>query len=117
MIAAVRVVATLVGAAILTAVAHVNIRAAGTPFCYIAISVGTGVVTASIVIGLSIDTDRARLVVALICTIVAGEAFNLIVTSERLIEQREAEQAPLRGAQEKHAKADDRVAKAQKAVD
>jgi hypothetical protein len=118
---ALRGLAILAGVAILAAVAHVNIVTTGgygTPFSYIAISVGAGVVVASTVIGAIMGTvGRKRLVAAIICAIIAGEVFNFLATAERLIKGREAEQAPLRGALEARAKAAKRVDAAKRAVD
>jgi hypothetical protein len=114
------VAALLTGAAILFAVAHVNIVSAGgygTPFSYVTMAACVGVIVASVVIGAITGTGRQGLVAAIAFTIITGEAFNLMVTSDRLIKQRDAEQAPLREAQEVRAKAQLRVTNAQYAVD
>jgi hypothetical protein len=114
-----RVLAVAVGAVILAAVMHVTVLATGgygTPHSYVTIAVTVGLGFASVFVSMAWDADRRRLAVLFVITIIAGEAFNLIATAERLIKAREAEQAPLRAGQEAYDKAAKRVADADAAV-
>src|SRR5262245_30967351 len=113
-----RGIAFFVGLALLAATAHATIIAAsgyGSPHSFITITVGAGVGISALVIG-SAWRDRPGLALWLAVAIVAGEAFGLLSTAERLIAAREAAQAPLRFAGEAHARAVKRVADANAAL-
>jgi hypothetical protein len=113
-----RRIAFFVGLALLAATAHATIVAAsgyGSPHSFITIIVAAGVGVSALVIG-SAWRDRPVLALCLAAAVVAGEAFGLLSTAERLIVAREAAQAPLRFAGEAHSKAAKRVAAANAAL-
>ena len=72
----------------------------------------TGVAIAAVVIGSAWSAGRRLLAFNLVGCIVAGEAYGLITTAERLMAAREAAQAPLQAAAKIHAMASRRVADA-----
>jgi hypothetical protein len=114
-----RILAIVAGALLLAAVAHVNVMATGgygTPQSWVTLAVAFGVACAAICSGMAWSAGRWQLAIAIVISIVAGEAYGLISTAERLIVSREAAQAPLREGQREHAKAVQRVAAAQRAV-
>jgi len=103
-----RAIAVLFGALIITAVAHVTIQATGgygTGHSWLTIAVGAGVAAGSVFSGMAWSDDRRTLATLLVLAIVAGEAYGLIATAERLIVGREAAQAPLRQLAEDRASA------------
>jgi hypothetical protein len=115
----VKILAMVVGAAILFTTAHVSILATGgygSSHAYIALGVAAGVVVASIAVGRAWGERRKPLAIFLAVTIAAGEVFALLSTAERLTAAREASQAPLRQAMEARRKLETRVAKAEAAV-
>jgi hypothetical protein len=113
-----RAVAISVGALILAAVAHVTIQSTagyGTPHSWVTLAVATGVAVASVFSGMAWTEGRQTITVLLILAIVAGEAYGLVATAERLIASREDAQAPLRRVAEDRARAQRRVDDAAKA--
>jgi hypothetical protein len=94
-----RAIAATVGALILAAAAHVTIQSTGgygSGHSWVTISVAAGVAAGSVFSGMAWSEGRHALSVLLVVAIVAGEAYGLIATAERLITAREAAQAPLR---------------------
>jgi hypothetical protein len=115
----VKILALIVGAAILFATAHVSILATGgygASHAYIALGVAAGVAVASIAVGRAWGERRKALAIFLVVAIAAGEVFALLSTAERLTAARETSQAPLRQAMEARQKLEARVAKAEAAV-
>src|SRR5262245_56454433 len=93
-----RILAVAVGALILAAVTHVQIIATGgygTPHSYVTLAVALGVSFASVFATMAWDSGRRLLAPLFVVTILAGEAFNLLATAERLIVSRDAAQKPL----------------------
>jgi hypothetical protein len=82
----------------------------------VTLAITFGVACAAICSGMAWSTGRRKLAVAIVISIVAGEAYGLIATAERLIVSREAARAPLREGQREHAKAVQRLEAAQRAV-
>src|SRR5262245_39923934 len=106
-----RAIAITVGD-ILAAVAHVTIQSTGgygTPHSWVTMAVATGVAVASVFSGMAWTEGRHTIAVLLILAIVAGEAYGLVATAERLIASREETQAPLRRLAEDRARAQRRV--------
>ena len=99
-----KILALIVGAALLFATAHVSILATGgygSSQAYLALGVAAGVAMASIAVGRAWGEDRQKgLAVFLVVCIATGEVFTLLSTAERLTASREASQAPLRQALE-----------------
>jgi hypothetical protein len=78
-------------------------------------AVATGVAVASVFSGMAWTEGRQTIAVLLILAIVAGVAYGLVATAERLITSREDTQAPLRRIAEDRARAQRRVDDAVKA--
>lgn len=115
-----RILALVAGVLILSALAHVAVIATGgygTPHSYLTLAIAFGVAIASICSGASWSAGRNMLAVWLVIAIIAGEGYNIIATAERLVSGREATQAPLREANDEHARAAKRVEDAKTAVD
>jgi hypothetical protein len=113
-----RAIAISVGALILAAVAHVTIQSTGgygTPHSWVTMAVAIGVAVASVFSGMAWTEGRQTIAVLLILAIVAGEAYGLVATAERLIASREDTQAPLRRLAEDRSRAQRRVDDAVKA--
>jgi hypothetical protein len=113
-----RGIAFVVGLALLSATAHATITTTGgygTAHSFITMTVAAGVGVSAIVAG-SIWTTRRGLALWLVLAIIAGEAFGLLSTAERLVASREAAQAPLRALAERYAKAAQRVSDAAAAL-
>ncbi len=86
-----RAVAIVVGAALLAASAHVAIDASGgygTPTALLLVMLALGVAVAAVAIGVTWGQGRRVLALFLGVALVAGEAFGLIQTGERLIAAR-----------------------------
>jgi hypothetical protein len=115
----VKILAMVVGAAILFTTAHVTILATGGyggSHAYITLTVAAGVAVASILVGRAWGERRRTLAVCLVIAIAAGEVYAFLGTAERLTAAREASQAPLRQAMEARQKLEARVAKAEAAL-
>jgi hypothetical protein len=113
-----RAIAITVGALILAAAAHVTIQSTGgygTSHSWLTMAVAGGVGVASVFSGMAWSEERRPIAVLLVLAIIAGEAYGLVATAERLIAGREAMQAPLRQISEDRAKAQRRVDDAIKA--
>jgi hypothetical protein len=107
-----RGIASVVGAALLAATAHATIAAGGgygSAHSLVTIAIAAGVAVAALVIGAAWSGERRGLAVWLLVAIIAGEAFGLLMTAERLVAAREAAQAPLQEAAAAYAKAASRV--------
>ena len=112
---AARVVAILAGLALLAASAHVTVLKSGGyqddgNFLVLAIAGGVGI--GSMVLGVALSEGRRWIALATGLALLAGEAFALIQSGERIIAAREAAQVPHRQALERHQKAKERLAAA-----
>jgi hypothetical protein len=115
----VKILALVVGAAILFTTAHVTILAAGGyggSHAYITLAVAAGVAVASILVGRAWGEERRALAVGLVVAIAAGEVYAFLGTAERLTAAREASQAPLRLAMEARQKLEAKVVRAEVAL-
>ncbi len=94
----IRAASMLVGAGIVAAAAHVSILAAGgyhAGHAAIIIAVASGVVVAAIAIGRCMAERRILLALTMLVCMLAGEAYGLLQTAERVIAVREAGEAPI----------------------
>lgn len=113
-----RVACFIAGAAILLAAAHVLIIHSGgygTPYSVLTMAIAAGVICTALIVGAAWAAKRRGLAVLLAVFVVAGEAYGLLGTAERLVAQREEAQAPARVAQETFEKASQRVTEAETA--
>lgn len=116
---ALKVVAFIVGLALLGATAHVTIAHTGgygTPHSVLTLAIAGGIGIGALCIGAAWADGRAAVAAWLIVAILAGEGFGFLMTADRLIVGREAQQVPLRVAQEAYAKAEKRVQDAEDAL-
>ena len=91
-----RTVGAIVGAALLGAVAYVNIEATGgfgTPHSYVVLAVAAGVGCGFVFAGMAWAAGRKPLAVLFVVCIVAGDAFGLLQTANRLVAASEAQQS------------------------
>ena len=115
-----RLFAVLAGGLILAAVTHVTVIATGgygTPHSWLTIAVAMGVGFASVFASKAWGMRRHFLAILFVTTIIAGEAYNLLATAERLIVSREDAQAPLREGTKAYARAVKRVEDAKAVVE
>jgi hypothetical protein len=114
-----RGMAVVAGVLVIAATAHVGITATG-GYAEIGaplkLAVAVGLVVGSVCVGLAWRERRWIIVGCLVLTLLAGEAFQVIMTAERIVTGREAQQAKLRDADAVHAKAAERVTAAQAAL-
>jgi hypothetical protein len=118
MTVAVRVLAALVGVALLGLVVDAAVTAAGgygMPAARLMIGLAAGIAAGSLAVGLAWEHGRRRLALCLVAALVAGEAWTLLQTAERTIAHRDQQQAPARAAADARTKAAKRV-KAAEAV-
>lgn len=111
-----RGMSTVIGLALLGASAHVNVLAGGgytSAHSVVTLSVAAGVGVGALAIGSAWGQGRRALAIAIFVALIAGEAFGLILTAERLIHSRDALQAPLLGQQQIASSARERLAKAE----
>ena len=104
---ALKLIAFLVGLALLAATAHVTIESAGgygTPHAVLTMAIAAGVGIGALAIGGAFAAERKAVAWWLVAAIIAGELYGGDMTAERLITGREAQQAPLRLAQEAFAR-------------
>lgn len=97
-----RLASFLIGAAIIAATAHAAIMAGGGYVGHahpVQIAVAAGLVVGSLALGCAWSEGRRTLTVALLVSLLAGEAFGLMMTAERVVSQREASAAPIAMAQ------------------
>ena len=114
-----RLVAILAGAAMLAAVAHVTVLATsgyGTPHAWLTWAVAVGVACGSWFCGRALWSGRTFVALGLMASMVAGEAYNLLQTANRLTAGTEATQAPKREHAKAYTKAADEVNAAQAKV-
>jgi len=112
----IRLASVLVGLAILGAAAHVNIAYTGgydTPHAILTLAVAAGLAVGSIAVGAAWSDRRRAISCVILAALLAGEAFALSSTAERLISQRDAAQAPIREARERREMAAKRLAEAE----
>lgn len=115
---AARVVAILAGLALLAVSAHVTVLTSGgyeDAGSLLVVAIAAGVGTGSIVLGFALSERRRWIALLIGLALVAGEAFALIQSGERIIASREAAQVPHRQALERHQKAKERLAAAEAA--
>jgi hypothetical protein len=115
---ALKPIAFLVGLALLAAAAHVTIESTGgygTPHAVLTMAIAAGVGIGALAIGGAFAAERQAVGWWLVAAIVAGELYGGYITAERLIAGREAQQAPLRLAQEAFARARQRAQEAEDA--
>jgi hypothetical protein len=115
----VRVLAGVVGLAILAFVVHAAIMASGgygTPAAPLMMALGAGLAAGALAVGVAWDEGRRALGLCLLVALLAGEAWALLQTGERTISHRDQQQAPLRDAADKRAKALERVEAAEAAL-
>ena len=115
-----RVVSVIAGALILSAVAHVTVKATGgygTDHSYLTLAIAFGVACGSVFCGRSWASERYTLALLFILCIVGGEAYGFLQTANRLLAGTEANQAPRREHSKEHARASARVKSAKAAVD
>ena len=108
----------VVGLLLLGATAYATIAATGgfgSAHSVVTFAIAAGVAVASLAIGTA-WAERRALALWLIAAIVAGEAFGLLSTAERLIVVREAQQVPLRAQVATYEKAARRVVDAAAAL-
>jgi hypothetical protein len=111
-----RAVAIIVGLGVLAASAHVNIAFTSgyaTAHAILTIAVAAGLGIGSLAMGVAWREGRRALVLVLCGTLIAGEMFALLSTTERLVKHREDAQLPALAAIEARAAASARVAAAE----
>ncbi|MGD9806453.1 MAG: hypothetical protein AB7E81_24125 [Hyphomicrobiaceae bacterium] len=114
-----RTLAGVVGVGILGCVAHAAVMATGgygTTSAPMLIALAAGLAVGSGCIGIAWGQKRWILALMLALGLMAGEAYALLMTAERTLAHREAQQAPLREAATERAKAETRIQRAQDAV-
>jgi hypothetical protein len=114
-----RVAAALAGVALLAATAHVTILSTGgyrTPHAVLTLAISAGVGVGALCIGVAWEARRRSLAVGIALALIAGEAFGLIATADRLVAAREASQAPLRAIGAERAVAAERAESARLAL-
>jgi len=115
----IRLASVLVGLAILGAAAHVNIAYTGgynTPHAILTLAVAAGLAVGSLAVGAAWADRRWAIACVILAALLAGEAFALSSTAERLVAHREAAQAPIREAKERREMAAKRLADAEAAL-
>jgi hypothetical protein len=113
----IRSLAFIVGVGNLAAVAHVTIVSTGgygEPAAAMVVALACGVAVGAVAIGIAVSHRRRTLAVCLVIALLAGEGFGLLRTADMLVTSRDAQQAPIRDAEAKHAAAVARVAAAAK---
>lgn len=106
--------ATLTGGGILAAAANMNIMATGGYFTAHAALVAAltfGVFAGARVVGMG----AGKIGLVIVAALLAGEAYNLSATAERIVVERESNAAPLRDAMKKHFSALDKLKDAETA--
>jgi hypothetical protein len=111
-----RSLAIIAGALLIGAAAHVSISVTGSytsPMAAITAAVAFGLIVGAICIGRAWRERRFAIAWCLIASLVAGEAYAVILTAERVVATREAQQAPIRDAESARFALADRLAKAE----
>lgn len=101
---------------ILAAVSHATViiqGGYGQPGAYVVLALAAGIALGAVAIGRAWSIDRRGISVALTVALAAGEGYGIISTAERAIAAREALQAPLREAMERHTAALSRLVRAE----
>ena len=114
-----RTLAGIVGAGILGCVAHASVMATGgygTPSAPMILALAAGLAVGAACVGIAWTQRRIGLALLLALGLVAGEAYALLMTAERTLAHREAQQAPMRAAVTQRAQAATRVGTAERAV-
>ena len=114
-----RCICTVIGAAILFGVAHLNVVAHGGYGSTAALSpliIALGVVGASFAIGQLVVERKPLWVLTFIAILACAEATNFLTTAERVIESREIKQAPLRARERERSQAQAHVDAAKEAL-
>lgn len=109
----------VVGVGILACVTHAAIAASGgyaTTAAPLLIALSCGLAIGAAVTGMAWGQKRHTLAIMLVVALGAGEAYALLNTAERTLSYREAQQAPIRGALAKRAKAENVVRDAEQAL-
>jgi hypothetical protein len=117
--AAVHVLAALVGFVIIGCVVHASIMASGgyeSGAAPLMIALGCGLGIGSIAVGMAWGDRRWFVTAGLAIALVAGEAYALLLTAERVTSHREAQQAPLKAEAANRAKAAQHVADAERVL-
>lgn len=94
-----RALAILIGAAIIGAATHVTIEATGgygAPHAPLAMAIAGGVIVGSVCVGRAWRERRWALALFITAALLAGEAWSMISTAERIIAGREQASAPAR---------------------
>jgi hypothetical protein len=108
----VRVLAGLVGVAIIGAVAYSTIQTyggIGSAASIIAACLAAGLIVGAAVVGRCWRQSQTTLAILIGLACICGEAYSLIVTADRVIAARDERQAPLAAAEKERAKAVKRV--------
>ena len=111
--------AQVAGVVILAVTAHATIDATGgygTAQSFITLAVAAGVGIGASAIGDALDDRRLTLAAVIGLALLAGEVFNFIGTAERLVDRREAAQAPSRAAIQANVAAMTRLKAAERAL-
>lgn len=115
----VRFSAGLVGLAIIGCVAHAAIAAGGgygADGAPLLIALACGLAVGAVAVGVAWRERRWLMAILIGIGLVAGEAYALLLTSERTLEAREQRQAPLRASATDRARAQDRLGVAERAL-
>ena len=115
----VRASAGLVGLAIVGCVAHSAIVASGgygASGAPLLIALACGLAVGSVAVGVAWRGRRWLIAILIGLGLVAGEAYTLLLTSERTLEAREQRQAPIRALAADRTRAEDRLAAAERAL-
>ena len=94
----IKILATLAGLGLLGATAHVTVAASGgyaSEHAPVVIAVAIGVAVGSVCIGKALSERRYVLAITMLACTLAGEAYSLVSTAERIVSGREALQAPV----------------------
>lgn len=111
--------AVAVGLGILGTVAHSSIMASGgygSTSAPMTIALAAGLAVGAIAVGLAWRDRRRSLAMLLVLAIAAGEAWMLVQTAERILDRREAAQAPIKAAADTLDKAQARLGTATAAL-
>lgn len=115
----VRISGGLVGLAIIGCVAHSAIVAAGgygANGAPLLIALACGSAVGAMAVGVAWREERRLMSVLIAVGLVAGEAYALLLTSERTLEARELRQAPIRASARDRARAEARLEVAERAL-
>jgi hypothetical protein len=115
-----RLLAAIVGLAIIACVAHAAIMASGgygITSAPLIMALAAGLAVGSLAIGIAWHDGRRTVAFCLVVALAAGEAWSLLLTAERTIAHRDHQQKPLLGAAEARDRAVERLKAAKAAVD